>query len=257
MNISSIFSAWLGKVVVGFSHGKRSKLYDYRIKYNDNQHVVKTYLNLLDPFFKDIVAPKNLIRLEYTKKDLDKVESFLEVNNIKDRIMGICATAAESAHSRVWPKEKFAILCNKILDKHDLQIVFVGAPRDKEYNQRIIDMIKNNNKAINSAGKTTVKQSFALIEKCSMLLSNDTGPMHIGAAQRTPTIGLFCPNTPVRFGPYGKENISIYNPVLKKPCINVHLGKIPNCENHNHMSNISVEEVFEAVEKLLESALKQ
>ena len=84
------------------------------------------------------------------------------------------------------------------------------------------------------------------------MLSSDTGPMHIAAAQKTPTIGLFCPNTPVRFGPLGKKNSYVYKPVTLRPCINVFKYEIPNCKNHPHMKNIKVKHVLEEIEKLNE-----
>ena len=95
-----------------------------------------------------------------------------------------------------------------------------------------------------------LKQSVALVSKLDMMLTIDTGPMHIAAAQGVPTIGLFCPNTPVRFSPLGKKNGFVYKPVRKKPCINVHKGEIPDCNRHGHMRNIQVEDVFEEIEKI-------
>jgi len=248
LNISAILSFWLGKQTIGFSHGQRAKLYNYKIKYNDQQHVVKTYLDLLIPICKEIKNPKKLVKLEYSLYDLEIINKLLKSYSLDDKkLIGICATAAESAHSRMWPKEKFAKLIDKLVSEKNVNIILVGGKNDSALNESIIKLVTNKEKVFNFAGKTSVKQLFALVEKCEVFISNDTGPMHVAAAQDVKTIGLFGPNTPVRFGPYGEKNSSIYKPVLPKPCINVHLGKVPDCKNHNHMSLISVNDVYEAI----------
>ncbi len=78
--------------------------------------------------------------------------------------------------------------------------------------------------------------------------------MHIAAAQGVKTIGLFGPNTPVLWGPYGKGNISIYRPPLCSPCIDNTKGRMPECYNEIYqkcMKDISVDEVFSNFEKLV------
>jgi heptosyltransferase-2 len=84
--------------------------------------------------------------------------------------------------------------------------------------------------------------------------------MHIAAAQRVKTIGLFGPNLPDRFGPFGKRNIPVYKGKICKhsPCINVHKGQIPDClyskmsqDYQKCMKAIQVSDVLRAVSKLL------
>ena len=84
--------------------------------------------------------------------------------------------------------------------------------------------------------------------------------MHIAAAQGTKTIGLFGPNIPERFGPYGKGNVSIYKKYSCKfsPCINVHKGQVPDClyaKNSNDyqkcMKAITIDEVLKEADKML------
>jgi len=96
--------------------------------------------------------------------------------------------------------------------------------------------------------------------KCKLFVGNDSGPMHVAAAQGIKTLGLFGPNLPVRFGPYGKGNIGLYKGYNCEfsPCINVHKGQVPDClytRNSNDyqkcMKNISVDDVLKEVEKLV------
>lgn len=253
LNTSALAAFYLGKTTIGYSHGQRAKLYSYAVDYNDKQHIVHTYLDLLRLLVPEIKNPTELVKLSYSKEDKEEVIKLLRTNGFKenDFIIGFCVSSAESAHSRKWAKEKFAELADILIEKYGARIILVSGPGDFDANESVLSLIKNKDKALNVAKAMNVKKTIAVIDQCSLFISNDTGPMHVAAAQGVPTIGLFCPNTPVRYAPYGPKNISIYKPVLPEPCINVHKGVIPDCSSHNHMSNIEVKDVLEAVERIL------
>ena len=77
----------------------------------------------------------------------------------------------------------------------------------------------------------------------------------MAAAQGVKTIGLFGPNLPIRWAPFGRGNVSIYKKGVCKysPCINVHLGKVPECilKDNICMKAIKVEDVLNAVKKIV------
>lgn len=255
MNISALAAFFLSKKVVGYSHGQRAKLYSKRVDFNDRQHMVHTYLDLLRVISPDIKNPLELVKLSYNPGDQQYIENLFEEGKITkdDFIVGLCVNSAESAHSRKWAKEKFAQLADLLVEKYKAKIVIVGAMNDYADNETVIKLMKHSEEATNTAGKTTLKQSIALIDCCKLFISNDTGPMHLAAAQSVPTIGLFGPNLPLRYSPYGRKNIAIRKAVIEEPCINVHKGTIPDCKDHNHMSRIEVEDVMREVEKIVKN----
>ena len=245
LNTSSIISFFVGKKRVGFSHGIRSLLYTDKVKYNDKQHVVQTHLDLLKPLGV-VKKADGLERLFVGADDRKAADSFIRKNKLK-RIAGIAPGAAESARSRMWPKENFAGLADKLAGEYD--VVFIGSKEEAGLVEEIKGLMKN--KVINAAGKINLKQTFYLVSKCSLFISNDTGPMHIAAAMGVKTIGLFGPNLPVRWGPFGKGNVSIYKGDICKysPCINVHKGEVPECrfgEDNKCMKAIRVRDVLDA-----------
>ena len=257
LNSSALAAFYMGKRTIGYSHGQRGKLYSQTVKYNEKQHIVHTYLDLLRPLFPDVDNPKELIKLNYNEEDKKKVIDLLRKSEIleNDFVVGFCASTAESAICRRWPKSKFAKLADILIEKYKAKIIIIGAPGEKEFNQEIINLMQHKENALNASGETSMEQSFALIDRCMIFVSNDTGPMHISAAQGKPTVGLFGPNTPVRYGPYGQKNIAVYKPTQPEPCINVHKRSIPDCKNHNHLSLISVENVLESVEEIFRKEL--
>ena len=257
LNISAIISFFVAGFRVGYSHGARSKLYTKKVRYNDRQHVVQTYLDLVRGLGVSYNAAQ-LPKISSDKKTKESVEKFLKENDAKN-FFCIAPGAAESAQCRMWPKESYAQLINRLIAKYRVKIILTGTLQENELNESIIELIKKKESVINSAGKIDLEQLFYLISKARLFIGNDSGPMHIAAAQGTKTIGLFGPNLPVRFGPYGKGNIGIYKGENCKfsPCINVHLGQVPDClyaknssDYQKCMKNIDVEDVMGEVEKV-------
>jgi len=233
LNTSSIISFFIGKKRIGYSHNIRSMLYTGTIKYNGKQHCSQTFADLLKPLDINFRVNK-LIKLNYSSNDEKIIDKILLKNKItkNDFIVGVVPGAAESAKSRMWPKENFVELSNNLIKrKKNIKIIFIGNDEEKELINDVTNKIKEKNKVLNLAGKITLRQLFYLAEKCDLFISNDTGPMHIATAQDVKTIGLFGPNLPVRFGPLNKKSISIYKGEICKfsPCINVHKGEVPNC----------------------------
>ena len=261
LNVSAIISFFAGKEIVGYSHGSRAKLYDYKVKYNDKQHVVQTFLDLVRKI-NITYGTNELPKLQYSKTDENKVNKFLKNNKIKnnDFIIVVAPGAAESAKSRMWPFNRYAALCDELIEKYNAKIVFTGTPDENNLIKSIQDKMEKKENMFNAAGEINLNQLFCLIEKCKLFIGNDSGPMHIGAAQGVKTLGLFGPNLPVRFGPYGKNGIGLYKGYncQYSPCINVHKGQIPDClypKNSNDyqkcMKNISIDDAIKEVEKLV------
>jgi ADP-heptose:LPS heptosyltransferase len=247
LNISSTLSYFLGKQRMGFSGKVRSLVYNKTVEYNDKQHVTETFLDLARLIGADYEA---LPKLSYNKST--KVERILGGKTI-----AIAPGAAESAKSRMWPADNFVKLSNELTK--DYNLVFIGSEKEKQLIDSIMFKIKDKDKVINLAGEISINELFNLIDNVNLLITNDTGPLHIASAQKTKTIALFGPNTPVRFGTYNKDSISIYKQesCAFSPCINVHLGKVPDClypknskDYQKCMKSILVEEVLDAVRKL-------
>ena len=261
LNISAIISFFVGRKIIGYSHNPRAKLYTNKVKYNEKQHAVQTFLDLvriLDVNYNIEKLPK----LNFSKNDKNIVDKFLRNNGIKKNDFLVCVApgAAESAKSRMWPYERYAELCDEIIARHNAKVIFVGVSDEIELINIIQKVMENKNKTVNAAGKITLNQLFYLIGKSNLFIGNDAGPMHIAAAQGVKTLGLFGPNLPVRFGPYGKGNIGLYKGYNCEfsPCINVHKGQIPDClypkssnEYQKCMKNISVDDALKEVEKLV------
>ena len=261
LNISSIITFFASKFSVGFSHESRSKLYTVKVAYNDKQHAALTFLDLIKAIGTQYEL-KKLPGLNFSSKDKKFVDNFLKKNKIKkgDFLACVAPGAAESAKSRMWPHERYAELCDEMLARHNIKIIFAGTQNESELIDEIIKKIEHKERAINSAGKVSLIQLFYLVSKCRIFIGNDSGPMHIAAAQGVKTLGLFGPNLPQRFGPFGEGNVGLYKGYNCEfsPCVNVHKGQVPDClypRNSNDyqkcMKNINMNDVVKEVEKMI------
>lgn len=234
LRISGLLARFLGKALVGFDHGVRGRLYGEKIAYNDCQHSVLTFCDLLRPFGVDH-KPTKLTPLKVTGEILkncrNKLEALLSCRLEHVQIIGIHAGTAESAKYRAWPKENFAKLIQQLLARDKTtKVVLTGSKAEYQTNENIAGMTGDKRYVFNLAGILSFDEFIALFDYIDCFISNDTGPMHLAAAQGCKTIGLFGPNLPLRFGPYGHKALYHGNKLPCSPCINVQRGKFAKCK---------------------------
>ena len=119
-----------------------------------------------------------------------------------------------------WLPEKFAELADRLIEA-GTPVVFTGGPADQAGVAAIVNAMQQ--KAANLAGRTSLKILAALYGQASVVVSTDTGPMHVAAAMNTPVVALFGPTAPWRTGPYDGSHQIIRlglacSPCLKKEC---------------------------------------
>jgi lipopolysaccharide heptosyltransferase II len=102
--------------------------------------------------------------------------------------------------TKCWPVEKFA----EIARRFDGTVLVLGAPSERHLAGRVVDAAAAGpNRVLNMAGETSLKQLTALLGSVDLVVSNDSGPMHVAAAQGTPVVGIFTCTSPQLSGPAG------------------------------------------------------
>ena len=155
--------------------------------------------------------------------------------------MGKYAVIVSSARwkTKRWPHERFGKLASML----DVKSVIVGSQADVRISKEIESLA--NGKALSMAGKTDLRELIAIIRGARYVITNDSGPMHIAAAFRIPTVAIFGPTNPARTGPYGKHNVIVQAGVSCAPCYK------RSCKSVRCMTDVPVEEVFEAVKTMM------
>lgn len=157
---------------------------------------------------------------------------------------------------RRWDKANFIALIKLILSKFsEYDVYLIGGKGEEEKYTKELSKAINNPRVINTAGKTTIEEVIALINDSSLMITNDTGPMHIAFCVDTTVVCLFGPCSPDQYGMSNNAHI-IYKPTYCSPC--VHDFEVAPCNGNNVcMKLITVEEVFIKVEGLLNNPHQQ
>lgn len=156
--------------------------------------------------------------------------------------------ASDLRIERRWPAEYFRILILKMKDEYpETQFVLIGSTSEASYVEELITGLPALDGINNLAGKTNLKELINVISLAELVITNDTGPMHISAAQKTPTIALFGPCSPKQYGSLPTV-YPVYKSIYCSPC--VHEFQVPPCWGDNQcMKKISVNDVMEVFRK--------
>jgi len=170
------------------------------------------------------------------------------------------ANAGALALERRWPPASFATLARRLALEDGTPVVFVGSEEERAYVAAIARAAGPAPRGllVDLSGQLTIGELAALLDRAAVHVTNDSGPMHVGAALGTPTVALFGPETPVMYGPVGRRSIALWRPPPCSPCINVHDNKVLNCVRGypECLTNIPVDLVLsEARERLADDVL--
>jgi len=158
---------------------------------------------------------------------------------------------------RRWPRERFAALALGLGREHGARVAVIGSSHEVAWAEGVARMAREGglaaDRVTNLAGRLGIGGLAALLARADAFVTNDSGPMHLGAALGTPTVGLFGPETPRMYRPLGRVASALYSPPPCSPCINVHDAKLMSCHlgEPECLMRLSVEEVAEEVRLLL------
>ncbi|MEJ2588817.1 MAG: glycosyltransferase family 9 protein [Deltaproteobacteria bacterium] len=141
--------------------------------------------------------------------------------------------------TKLWEVERFASLADRIASELSCEVIFTGSKEDRSTVAGITGVMKG--AAHNFAGEINLKELAVLYEKCRLLVTTDTGPMHMAAAMGCPVVALFGPTAPWRTGPYGEGHQIVREPMVCSPCFK------RRCTHKTCMREISADRVFESV----------
>jgi ADP-heptose:LPS heptosyltransferase len=159
--------------------------------------------------------------------------------------------AGELSLERRWPAPRFIELAQRLISAEGWSVVLIGSKAEREYTEGIAHRVASP-RCVNLAGELDVSELVYVLSRANVVVTNDSGPMHVAATIGAPTLGLFGPETPVMYGPLGLRARALYRPPSCSPCINVHDNKVASCiyGEPQCLMAIGVDEVHEAARAL-------
>ena len=213
------------------------------IPYEAEIHEIDKNLRLLNRL--GINSQDDEMELYVTDEDTARVEQILEHKGVDLSHQTIALHYGGASPLKRWDMEKFITLAERIAEDNSANVLFFGGPYERE----TLQLSEKPEKGIFLMPVLTVCQMAAAFKRCGLLVCNDSGPMHVGFAVGTPTVAIFGPTFPHRFGPKDVEKHRVVRSGLPcSPCW--HPDKAIGCKERKCFNSIEVGSVLAAIKEL-------
>ena len=206
-------------------------------------HKVDYFLNIAKEFGADTDCKD--YEFFVSNNDTKSVETLLRKEGVSGDDKLVVINPGGNWDPKRWPQENFAKLADLMIKNLKVKVVISGAGKDVKLARSIASSMEGEVAIL--SGKTTIKEMAALMKKADLVISGDTGPMHIAVSMKAPVLSLFGPTSKEITGPFGR---GFYNVLCKDigccvPCYNY------NCKDNRCMKAITPEEVFKEAKDML------
>lgn len=213
---------------------------------DEKKHAVINHLETLRALNIDLNLDDIALDLFLDNESEIFAENFFKLNNMVDKKVIALNPGASHSVNR-WSVTHFASLINLVENNSTLKVILIGGREDLHLAEEIIK-ISESKDVINLVGKINLLELGSILKRCKILVTGDTGPMHIATAVGTKVIALFGAADPKRTGPVGNGHIVIQAKDVK--CVPCRKRKCKNSHYLECMKKITPEDVFN---KLLEA----
>lgn len=229
-------------VKIGFGTNGRLRMFTHCIDYDLAAYEPENFASLLKPLRLDDASKAGIAALSVPLHSVSKACKILEPLG-SDPFVAISPSASKA--EKRWGADRFRRL-TETLSAFGVNLVVVGGKEERQQGE----IIAGGGLAMNLAGSTSLSETAGVIQKSALLVSGDSGVLHIAAGLGVPTVSLFGPGRVEKWAPRGEHHIAITRGLSCSPC--TMFGITPPCPNgFQCMRDISVDEVAGAVKGLL------
>ncbi len=248
-------------VRVGFAppdSGPRSHMFTHPVPLRETESMWSSFIRVAQVLDPDLPAASTTVPLPYPADTEDWLDqwwrSHAELANGGPAV-AMHIGVGPSAQYRRWPAERFAHLAKMMAGiQPGLTVILTGSPEE----QPILAEFRTiySGRTVDASGLGGIARTAALMRRCDLVVSNDTGLMHLGAAMGTPTVGLFGASNPTWWAPVGPRATYVYTSSQPcSPCINSYLRHIPEtctaAKSSACMWDIEVQHVLDAARRVV------
>jgi len=261
LEVYSSFSATLATVSLarnryGFyrkSAGFKKNLHTHMIFFNIQRHISEMYSQMA---LCVKAKPHRCVKGVFAPTDNGRKESQALLSSwIPDgyKLVLVNMNASELLFERRWPSERWTDFLAQAAERWPMHVwLLVGSPSEAAYVSGIHERLPEETKmkVHNVAGKLSLEAFLGLVERCDLMITNDSGPLHIALALGKPTVSMWGPVSPNSYAPREGVHEVIYTQTYCSPCL--HQADFPPCEGNNVcMKKITVASLLQATERIL------
>jgi ADP-heptose:LPS heptosyltransferase len=235
--------------------GHKAAMLTHPLRFRDTDSMWDSFVRLFRIVDADFPANLSAVPLPIDSGAIAWTKRWL-IEHVRDSGMRTVVLHLGSGAGRTyrrWPVERFAELADRMRQRWpNMFVILTGQPHERPLIREFTARYRG--PAADATGFGEIARTAALLSLCDLLVSNDTGVMHVGAAMGAPTVGIFGPAAPQRWAPIGPRAVAVYTGAACSPCAETYRGlDPPDCDNPDRMvclRAISVEMVFAAVLKI-------
>lgn len=251
-SLRSALLVWRAKIPqrIGFHKSAGRFFFTNVVRYENTLHEIDRNISLLNPL--DISwKQKELPRLYPAETDITTVDELLRDANISDTSSMIAIAPGTMWNTKRWLKERYAELVERFVHRNFIAAL-IGGREDKALCEEIARSVSEEKRIFNAAGGLSLLQSAELLRRCRLLVCNDSAPMHLAVAMRTPVVAIFGATIPeFGFAPYGKYDVVVETEGLNcRPC-SIHGGDRCPIRTFVCMKEITSEKVYHTSMRVL------
>jgi heptosyltransferase-2 len=221
-------------------------LYTHRLITEKFKHDLERNLEFAQVLGIEAMSTKIVFPL--TEEDRAVVQRFLSQSGIDNNLFfGLHPGSGSEMSYKRWPRKRFAEFGNRLVKQYGGAVIIFGGPEEIALMEEVATLMEPKPLLAKNA---SLKKTAALIERCKVFISNDSGLMHLATAMGVPTVGIFGPTEPDKTAPYGEQNRIVRKEFGCSPCFRFEKRRF-RCSTLECLKNITVENVLEAVGDLL------
>ena len=171
-------------------------------------------------------------------------DGFIAQNGLKGELLIGFNAGATYGEAKCWPPEMFVEVGRRLIKDYGAYILIFGSSRPKEKNLNVTIAQGIGDRCLNLSGETSLLQLGSLLQQCRLLVTNDTGTMHVAAAVDTRVVAIFGPTDPRTTSPLGEKHVIIRRESPCSPC----LKKVCPEGHHTCMRQITVHDVLTEID---------
>ena len=246
------FSALVTKMLsstysLGFEgfFNSRNRCYSRTVVFDHSNHVRFIFLKFLDSLYLKNSSDIALSSLNISReKKISALQKFPSLNEDGIQI-AININSSSLCTNRRWPEENFRKLIGFIQkDYQNPQIYLVGGKEDLPSVKYFFESLPDKKNIHITAGKLDILEFSFALSKMALLISSDSGPLHIAESLGIPVVGFFGPETPNLYGPLSERSFVFYRNLYCSPCLNTYNHKRSKCKDNQCLKLITTEEVY-------------
>ena len=229
---------------IGYATNERKKLFTHPIPYSHDDYEINSFFNLIAPLTGPLSVDLDSPFLTVPAESMNKIRPLLKPLANRRTVALFPGGSIEERH---WGSDRFHQTAQTLVER-GYEVVVIGGSDDRKAGEEIAEALPD---VINFCGRLSLIETAAVLKEAALLITGDSGILHIGFGLGIKTLSLFGPGIQKKWAPGGQGHVVINKNLDCSPCTK--FGYTPKCKKGaDCMKLITVDEVYEKALNLLE-----